>query len=205
MRNIWRLYGGWYDGDPSHLKPAPDGRARPRARRPRRRRGAARATRAREVAAAGDLRLAGHLAELAAQAAPDDPGRAHGARGGVRRPGAARRRRRCRRASSRGPSTSRSESGKRTQQGTREDRRREHPGHGRVVGHRRRARADPRRAGRDRRHRRPPRRPARGGARTMPEVLARLAACGPPTSATSNGPSRSRSKRGTRSAVSTCS
>ena len=23
VRNIWRLYGGWYDGDPSHLKPAP--------------------------------------------------------------------------------------------------------------------------------------------------------------------------------------
>ena len=23
VRNIWRQYGGWYDGDPSHLKPAP--------------------------------------------------------------------------------------------------------------------------------------------------------------------------------------
>ena len=23
VRNIWRLYGGWYDGDPAHLKPAP--------------------------------------------------------------------------------------------------------------------------------------------------------------------------------------
>ena len=23
VRNMWRLYGGWYDGDPSHLKPAP--------------------------------------------------------------------------------------------------------------------------------------------------------------------------------------
>jgi glyoxylase-like metal-dependent hydrolase (beta-lactamase superfamily II) len=23
VRNIWRLYGGWYDGDPSSLKPAP--------------------------------------------------------------------------------------------------------------------------------------------------------------------------------------
>ena len=32
------------------------------------------AERAREVAAAGDLRLAGHLAEMAAQAAPDDKG-----------------------------------------------------------------------------------------------------------------------------------
>jgi len=26
VRNIWRLYGGWYDGTPSHLKPAPEGR-----------------------------------------------------------------------------------------------------------------------------------------------------------------------------------
>jgi hypothetical protein len=32
------------------------------------------AARAREVAAGGDLRLAGHLAELAAQAAPRDKG-----------------------------------------------------------------------------------------------------------------------------------
>ena len=32
------------------------------------------AERAAELAAAGDLRLAGHLAELAAQAAPDDAG-----------------------------------------------------------------------------------------------------------------------------------
>ena len=24
VRNIWRLYGGWYDGTPSHLKPAPE-------------------------------------------------------------------------------------------------------------------------------------------------------------------------------------
>ncbi|HBQ52285.1 MAG TPA: MBL fold metallo-hydrolase, partial [Acidimicrobium sp.] len=24
VRNIWRLYGGWWDGAPSRLKPAPD-------------------------------------------------------------------------------------------------------------------------------------------------------------------------------------
>ena len=24
VRNIWRLYGGWYDGNPAHLKPAPE-------------------------------------------------------------------------------------------------------------------------------------------------------------------------------------
>src|ERR1700716_337983 len=23
VRNVWRLYGGWWDGDPAHLKPAP--------------------------------------------------------------------------------------------------------------------------------------------------------------------------------------
>ncbi len=73
VRNLWRLYGGWYDGDPSHLKPAPAAvLARELADLAG---GAARlADRAREVAATGDLRLAGHLAELAAQAAPDDTG-----------------------------------------------------------------------------------------------------------------------------------
>ncbi len=24
IHNVWRLYGGWYDGNPAHLKPAPD-------------------------------------------------------------------------------------------------------------------------------------------------------------------------------------
>lgn len=71
VRNIWRLYGGWYDGNPAHLKPAPDaavahelaalcGGAR------------ALATRASGLAAAGDLRLACHLVELARLAAPED-------------------------------------------------------------------------------------------------------------------------------------
>ena len=23
MRNVWRLYGGWYDGNPARLKPPP--------------------------------------------------------------------------------------------------------------------------------------------------------------------------------------
>jgi alkyl sulfatase BDS1-like metallo-beta-lactamase superfamily hydrolase len=73
VRNIWRYYGGWYDGDPSHLKPAPAAALASElaslAGGPNRL-----AERARELAAAGDLRLAGHLAELAAQAAPDDTG-----------------------------------------------------------------------------------------------------------------------------------
>ncbi|MCL6641250.1 MAG: MBL fold metallo-hydrolase, partial [Candidatus Rokubacteria bacterium] len=73
VRNIWRYYGGWYDGDPSHLKPAPA--AALAAELADLAGGAHRlAGRAQELAAAGDLRLAGHLAELAAQAAPDDPG-----------------------------------------------------------------------------------------------------------------------------------
>lgn len=73
VRNIWRLYGGWYDGDPSHLKPAPA--AALAAEIAALAGGTHRlAERAQELAAAGDLRLAGHLAELAAQAAPDDAG-----------------------------------------------------------------------------------------------------------------------------------
>jgi alkyl sulfatase BDS1-like metallo-beta-lactamase superfamily hydrolase len=73
VRNIWRQYGGWYDGDPSHLKPAP---AAVLAEELASLAGGAikLAERARDVAAAGDLRLAGHLAELAAQAAPHDQG-----------------------------------------------------------------------------------------------------------------------------------
>jgi alkyl sulfatase BDS1-like metallo-beta-lactamase superfamily hydrolase len=71
VRNIWRYYGGWYDGDPSHLKPAPAGAV---AQELATLAGGAQrlADRATELAAAGDLRLASHLAELAAQAAPDD-------------------------------------------------------------------------------------------------------------------------------------
>jgi len=73
VRNLWRLYGGWWDGNPARLKPAPDGvLARELADLAG---GAGRlAQRAQELAASGDLRLAGHLAELAAQAAPGDAG-----------------------------------------------------------------------------------------------------------------------------------
>jgi len=76
VRNIWRLYGGWYDGNPAHLKPAPEADiARVLADLAG---GATKlAERASRLAASGedaDLRLAGHLAELAALAAPDDLG-----------------------------------------------------------------------------------------------------------------------------------
>lgn len=72
VRNIWRFYGGWYDGTPSHLKPAPEtAQAEEIARLAG---GAHRlAERAMEVAEEGDLRLACHLAEWAFLAAPHDP------------------------------------------------------------------------------------------------------------------------------------
>ena len=73
VRNLWRLYGGWYDGNPAHLKPAADAvlaaEVAALAGGPGRL-----ADRARELAEAGELRLAGHLAEMAALAAPDDAG-----------------------------------------------------------------------------------------------------------------------------------
>ena len=83
VRNVWRLYGGWYDGNPARLKPPTDAvLAREVAALAG---GAGRlADRARSVADAGDLRLAGQLAEWAVQA---DPGleSAHEARFSVNR------------------------------------------------------------------------------------------------------------------------
>ena len=70
VRNIWRLYGGWYDGNPANLKPARE------------------TALAKEIAAlaggvsklaeralglvAQDVRVACHLAELAVLAEPDN-------------------------------------------------------------------------------------------------------------------------------------
>jgi alkyl sulfatase BDS1-like metallo-beta-lactamase superfamily hydrolase len=71
IRNVWRLYGGWYDGNPSRLKPAPD-RAVAAELATLAGGAGALARRARELADAGDLRLACHLAELAGLAAPSD-------------------------------------------------------------------------------------------------------------------------------------
>lgn len=69
VHNVWRLYGGWYDGNPAHLKPAPDAAL---ARELAEMAGGAHrlAERARELAEAGDLRLAAHLVELATRADP---------------------------------------------------------------------------------------------------------------------------------------
>ena len=70
VRNIWRLYGGWYDGNPANLKPAPA--ASFAAEIAALAGGTDRlAQRARELAETGELRLAAHLAELATQAEPD--------------------------------------------------------------------------------------------------------------------------------------
>jgi glyoxylase-like metal-dependent hydrolase (beta-lactamase superfamily II) len=99
VRTVWRLYGGWWDGNPATLKPAPErelalelaalaGGAGALADRALALLPGDGASRAGDPAgdAAGDggdasgdagdaaLRLAGHLAELAWLAAPDDPG-----------------------------------------------------------------------------------------------------------------------------------
>jgi alkyl sulfatase BDS1-like metallo-beta-lactamase superfamily hydrolase len=70
VRNIWRLYGGWYDGNPAHLKPAHrDALAAEVAALAG---GApALAARARALADGGDLTLACHLIAWAFRAAPD--------------------------------------------------------------------------------------------------------------------------------------
>lgn len=69
VRNIWRLYGGWYDGNPANLKPAAEQvlaeEIAALAGGPEKL-----AARAVELANKGELRLAGHLAEMAALADP---------------------------------------------------------------------------------------------------------------------------------------
>jgi alkyl sulfatase BDS1-like metallo-beta-lactamase superfamily hydrolase len=72
VRNIWRLYGGWYDGNPANLKPAPEAAVAAEVASLAGGPGAL-AERARAVAEGGDLRLAAHLAEMAGLAAPGDP------------------------------------------------------------------------------------------------------------------------------------
>ncbi|HSL72994.1 MAG TPA: alkyl sulfatase dimerization domain-containing protein [Ilumatobacteraceae bacterium] len=83
VRNIWRQFGGWWDGAPSRLKPAPDAVLAAEV--------AALAGgpsvligRAAELSELGDHRLACHLADLAGWAAPHDAG-VHAARATVYR------------------------------------------------------------------------------------------------------------------------
>jgi len=71
VRNLWRLYGGWYDGNPAHLKPAHEERL---ARELAELCGGARrlAERAEAACAEGEHALACELAELAWQADAQD-------------------------------------------------------------------------------------------------------------------------------------
>ena len=78
VRNIWRLEAGWYDGVPSHLKPAPMAE---QARQIAEMAGGVEklVERALNRRAAGDLAMASHLIDWAVTAAPDDQA-AHAAR-----------------------------------------------------------------------------------------------------------------------------
>ena len=78
VRNVWRLYGGWYDGVPSNLKPASHGAL---ASELADLAGGATALtrRAEALAADGETAVACHLVDLAATAEPDNTA-VHGAR-----------------------------------------------------------------------------------------------------------------------------
>jgi glyoxylase-like metal-dependent hydrolase (beta-lactamase superfamily II) len=83
VRNIWRQFGGWWDGAPSRLKPSPD--AVLAAELADLAGGAGVLIgRATALSDAGDHRLACHLADLAGWAAPADAG-VHAARAAVYR------------------------------------------------------------------------------------------------------------------------
>jgi alkyl sulfatase BDS1-like metallo-beta-lactamase superfamily hydrolase len=76
VRNIWRLYGGWWDGNPAHLRPASD-RALARELADLSGGPGALAARAESLLDDGNdeaLRLAGHLAEMAWLATPEEEG-----------------------------------------------------------------------------------------------------------------------------------
>ncbi|HEY7628540.1 MAG TPA: alkyl sulfatase dimerization domain-containing protein [Ilumatobacteraceae bacterium] len=71
VRNVWRQFGGWWDGAASRLKPSPDAQLATAIAELCG--GAAKLIcRAHQAAAVDDLRLACHFADLAAWAAPDD-------------------------------------------------------------------------------------------------------------------------------------
>ena len=70
VRNIWRMYGGWYDGNPAHLKPAPDARLAEELATLAG--GALKLAERAQSLAEEDPRLACHLVEFAAQADPSN-------------------------------------------------------------------------------------------------------------------------------------
>jgi alkyl sulfatase BDS1-like metallo-beta-lactamase superfamily hydrolase len=81
IHNIWRQYGGWYDGNPAHLKPAPEAALAAEVARL----GGGVATlvaRAEELSEADEHRLACHLIEMAVLAEPTSK-RAHAARAAI--------------------------------------------------------------------------------------------------------------------------
>ena len=73
VRNVWRLYGGWWDGDPAALQPAPRGDL---AKEFCALAGGASviASRARELADRKEFALACHLIDAACRGAPEDRG-----------------------------------------------------------------------------------------------------------------------------------
>jgi alkyl sulfatase BDS1-like metallo-beta-lactamase superfamily hydrolase len=81
VRNVWRRFGGWWDGAASRLKPSPDAQL---AGVLAELAGGADAVvrRAEQAASDGDLRLACHLADIAGWASPDDAA-VHGARAAI--------------------------------------------------------------------------------------------------------------------------
>lgn len=81
VRNLWRMYGGWYDGNPAHLKPAPDVEL---ALETAYLAGGVEvlSDRAEQLAQDGQLRLACHLAEMAVLAEPESQ-RCHQVRAAV--------------------------------------------------------------------------------------------------------------------------
>ena len=70
VRNIWRLYGGWYEGNPAQLKPARDRAVAEELAHLAG--GAFELAKRAEALAESDTRLACHLAEFAVQAEPDN-------------------------------------------------------------------------------------------------------------------------------------
>jgi alkyl sulfatase BDS1-like metallo-beta-lactamase superfamily hydrolase len=78
VRNVWRLNGGWYDGIPSHLKPAPEA---DQAREIVALAGGIEklTSRAEELAAGDNFQMACHLIDWAVNAEPENK-RAHEAR-----------------------------------------------------------------------------------------------------------------------------
>lgn len=71
LRNVLRMYGGWWSGRPSELKPAARQQLAQELADLSGSPGSI-ARQANEEALAGDLRLACHLADFAVEAAPED-------------------------------------------------------------------------------------------------------------------------------------